>query len=122
MLQRSIRHQTALIRLFGMAIFVILGSAVLHSTFAARPSSDRASVSMDYPPPALEAEKGGPALPDGAAADTPAPAAGAHRTSRRVEQRPPKQHLSELEEGRREVFTMITALMMQLQSTGAGGK
>jgi hypothetical protein len=120
MLQLTVRHHTALVRALWMGIFVILGSAVLHSMLASRSSSDRPALSLGYAPPALEAEKSAQALPDRAPADAPGPT-GVQRANRHVEQRPPKQRLSELEKGRREVLTMITALMMQLQSTGAGG-
>jgi hypothetical protein len=119
MLQRSGSHHTAVTRLLVTAGFIILGWAYLHSSLRNRHATGSSALSIDYTFPALGGGSSAALDCEDTPLDpsTPQDEHGA---------RPASHHATgrgfEVESGRRQAFTMFTALLMQFQSAGSGAK
>jgi hypothetical protein len=121
MLQRSMTHHTAVVRLLVTAVFVVLGWAYLHSPLRSHRSEGPIGLSIDY---RLAARSAGPSA--GIGLDSEGTVLN-HLALQDEHGSPPAQRRSaeqssENQSGRRQALTMFTALLIQIQSAGIGGK
>jgi len=121
MLQRSMTHQTAVVRLLVTAIFVVLGWAYLHSALRSHGAEGPIGLSVDYrlAAPSAGSSAGIGLDSEGTRLDNPA--------LQDEDASPPAQrrssgHSSENQSGHRQAATILTALLVQIQSAGMGGK
>jgi len=121
MLQGSMTHHTAVVRLLVTAIFVVLGWAYLHSTLRSHGAEGPIGLSIDYP---LAARSAGPSAGIGLDSDATVldhPARQDEHGSPPAKRRSSGDS-SENQSGRRQALTILTALLIQIQSAGMGGK
>lgn len=121
MLQWSITHHTAVVRMFVTAVFLAVGLACLHSVLSGRGSEGPIGLSIDYP---LVARDTGPRADIGLCSESTALD---HPALQDEHAGPPAQRHSsrqstENQSGRRQALTILTALLMQIQSAGMNGK
>ena len=118
MLQRSVTHHTAVVRLLVTTVFVVLGWAYLHSVLRTH-GSEGLSINYQLPASSVGPSAGIDLDSEGTVFNHPA--------LQEQHGSPPAQrrsagHSSENQSGRRQAVTMLTALLIEIQSAGTGGK
>jgi len=121
MLQWSMTHHTAVVRMFVTAVFVVLGWAYLHSVLMTQGSEAPSGQSIDYPPAERSAAPSAAIGLDSDAAVLDHPAFQGEHDSPSPQRRFSGQ-TSENQSGRRQALTILTALLVQIQGSGVGGK
>ena len=121
MLQHSITHHTAVVRLLVTAVFMVLGWAYLHSVLMSHGSEGPIGLSIDY---SLAARSATPSTGVGSDSDA---AVLDHSALQDQNDSPPAQRRSsgrssENQSGRRQALTILAALLMQVQASGMNGK